>query len=123
MSYDVAPVAFQLRVGVVVPPTVALGGLGVPGACGAPAAGADTGVGVGDVPVNCIRSKLPTDEMPMVSITRRAVCTPAPSVTLVVMVCPVCQPPVLGTVREPVTFRPFISRWNVPPDPDEATRN
>jgi hypothetical protein len=37
-------------------------------------------------------------------------------------VCQVCQPPVLGTARVPVTFTPSTSTWKFPPATAEATR-
>ena len=73
--------------------------------------------------LNCIQSKLPTAELPVVSMTSRAVCVPATSAMVVESVCQLCHPPVFGTVIAPVTLTPFISRWNVPPCPDDATRN
>jgi len=71
--------------------------------------------------LKAIESKLPTDTA-MLSMTSRAICGPAVNVTVLLTVCQVCHPPVSGTVRLPVTFTPFISRWNVPPCPDDATR-
>src|SRR5262249_38700086 len=59
---------------------------------------------------------------PAVSITTRAICAPALSVTLVVTLCHTCHPPVFGTAIAPDTFTPFISTWNIPPCPDDATR-
>ncbi len=72
---------------------------------------------------NWIQSKLPTAFVAFASRTSRAICTPALSVTVRVTVCHACHPPVFGTVTGPVTSAPFISRWNVPPCPEDATRN
>src|SRR5579885_3018517 len=93
----------------------------VPGiAAGVPPYGVTVGTGTA---LNVIESKLPTAYKPFESITRRADCAPAASVTVRVTFCHVIQPPVLGTATGPVTSVPFISRWKVPPWPADATRN
>ena len=107
-SYEVAPDACQLRFGVVVTPAVPFATFGEFGVAGTEPLDE----------VNVIDSKLPPPE----SITSRAICAPASSATNRVSVCHVCQPPVFGTDIGPVTLLPFISRWNVPPPPAEATR-
>ena len=88
----------------------------VPGiAAGVPLKGEPETANAGAAAANRIDRKLPTADAPVLSAIRRATCRPAASVAVAVMVCQACQPPVLGTVSEPVTFAPFISRWNVPP--------
>jgi hypothetical protein len=88
----------------------------VPGiAAGVPLKGEPETVTAGVAAANRIDRKLPTADAPGVSATRRMTCRPAASVAVAVTVCHCCHPPVLGTVSDPVTFVPFISRWNVPP--------
>src|SRR5438445_9757673 len=59
---------------------------------------------------------------PPLSATRRAFCWPAWRVTVCPTLCQFCHDPVSGIVIAPETFTPFISRWNVPPCPSDATR-
>src|SRR5262245_5099130 len=73
---------------------------------------------------NVIEFTLPTlPPGPALSITSRAICAPADSVTVLSTLCQACQSPVSGIATEPDTLTPFISRWNVPPWPADATRN
>ena len=84
-----------------------------------PVYGGALGVGV-----NSIDVMLPTaPDDPALSITSRAICRPALSVTAAVTLCHACHDPVAGIVSGPDTSVPFISRWNVPPGPSDATRN
>src|SRR5207302_917729 len=73
------------------------------------------------VATNCMDAILPTaPDGPAVSIMRRAICVPAFRVSVVETLCQLCHPPVFGILMVPDTFVPFISRWNVPPCPDDA---
>src|SRR5262245_55112564 len=78
------------------------------------------GAGVVAPATNCMKSRFATAPLTWVSSTSRATCVPLDRVTVLVTVLQFCQPPVLGTVTGPVTFVPFISRWNVAPPVGEA---
>src|SRR5215213_3463992 len=94
----------------------------VPGsAMGDPEYGVDVDV---DAVFARIQSKLPVKpDAPSDSIARRRTCAPAGKETpVLVTVCHDCQPPVSGTVSDPVLSMPLASMWNLPPAPTEATR-
>src|SRR5260221_638569 len=105
----------EYQVVVEIPPV----GVGV-GPLGVLVGGTKVGVSVGPLP--CERF-IQLKFMPPLSTTQRNVCAPVLRVTpVLVIVCQVCQPPVLGTVIVPVTFVPSTSRWKVEVVFVEATR-
>src|SRR5689334_22954652 len=96
----------------------------VPGsAIGVPVNGVDTVVDVGaaDAPIQLMSAAVPAG--PFVSITSFSVWVPAGSATpVLVTVFQVFQPPVSGSVIDPLTFAPSISMCADPPAPAEAMR-
>src|SRR3954471_20038618 len=96
-----------------------------PTAKGAPLNGVCAGGGGEPALAILSQLKLPTEPLlPTPSSATRRMCWPFASVTpLLVTVCQVWNPPVLGTASEPVMLAPSISAWNLPPAADEATRN
>src|SRR5207249_2889895 len=82
------------------------------------------GLGLTDAGAMESQLKLPTDPLePAVSSATRRTCCPAVRLTAdLVIVCQVCQPPVLGTLSRPVASMPSTVAWNFALLPVEATR-